>query len=76
MRLSSGRIAAEDAAGNVEEFDELVYACDAETALKTNAKPTWWVLSIYACSFSTSPWKLVDFPVPLGLHTCRLEAAA
>jgi len=41
VRQSGGRIAVEDEAGVVEEFDELVYGCDAETVLKTLAKPTW-----------------------------------
>lgn len=59
MRLPSGRIAAEDAAGSVEEFDELVYACDAETALKTNAKPTWWVLRSWFCCYKPTVFKAV-----------------
>lgn len=41
LRQKGGSILAEDGLGNVEEFDELVYACDAETVLKTMANPTW-----------------------------------
>ena len=32
---------AEDASGKVEDFDEVVFACDAETVLKTLQGPTW-----------------------------------
>ena len=38
---SSVKIIAEDTNGVVEEFDDIIFACDAETVLKTLVNPTW-----------------------------------
>ncbi len=34
---------ATDSSGASAAFDEVVFACDAETVLKTLDNPTWWV---------------------------------
>ena len=36
-------ILAEDSEGNIEGFDEVVFACDAEAVLRTLQSPTWSV---------------------------------
>lgn len=41
VRTPQGSIQATDAAGVTEQFDEIVYGCDAETVLKTLQNPGW-----------------------------------
>lgn len=41
VRRSSGKVTVKDQSGKVEEFDEIIFACDAETALKVLVNPTF-----------------------------------
>jgi predicted NAD/FAD-binding protein len=49
VRTPGGGCVATDAAGESTAFDRVVFACDAETVLKSLANPTWCALRCLAC---------------------------